>query len=575
MDDDDKQPSHERLDETNPERNRRSFFDWLRGKEETDEEKLRKKLDEELKEAARRRATDFEEEQRAEEKREVSETKKLKKRWRAKLVEKSKRLLEEATERGDEPTNGYEIAKLMVAERIVKLHEILTTEDLRKSEMKSIKIHIDFMGLLSEKLDRPELEVPEEIEELFQTIAESVEEATGEAPPATPRSEPETAPVSEADAAYTAFATSIVQAIRRAVQSQTTPEPSNAGDGGDAETASTPRTRTTTAPQRQPERVPEEQRVRLTEQLLNIVKGSALSGEAIKHEISHTEHARKLADVAEKAAMIDRFVTKEVKKPLPTPPTNAETDMAGSDLEPKHVEKPMIPLLNKKVKYMTELELITLAETVQVPGGRILSDIYKKGEIDRDGLIKVLKSYTKGWDYRSEFVLQRDKWQRHKAESPEYLTQPVPTQNPTPAPTSTSTQSSTSTTTPKKGSASTQKKRVLNAQGSNFSPEHSSASISQETTEPEEAIPEYHPTPGSSTVRRLRNLTRPSVIGGKLRNIGLSRSTPGSPDRNISKAQLLQNVKERIKRQSQMTLLLFSMLLLIIIIIAVIELSSL
>ena len=86
MPDDDKQPSYERLDETNPEHNRRSFFNWLRGKEETDEEKLRKKLNEELKEAARTRAEQFEEERRTEEQREVAETRKLKKRWRAKLV---------------------------------------------------------------------------------------------------------------------------------------------------------------------------------------------------------------------------------------------------------------------------------------------------------------------------------------------------------------------------------------------------------------------------------------------------------------------------------------------------------
>ena len=60
--DDDLSKSFERLDETKQESNKRSFFDWLIGREESEEEKLRKKLDKELKEAARKRAEQFEEE---------------------------------------------------------------------------------------------------------------------------------------------------------------------------------------------------------------------------------------------------------------------------------------------------------------------------------------------------------------------------------------------------------------------------------------------------------------------------------------------------------------------------------
>lgn len=572
MQDDDKQQSYELLDETNPERNRRSFFDWLRGKEETDEEKLRKKLDEELKEAARKRATDFEEEQRAEEKREVSETKKLKKRWRLKLVEKSKRLLEEAAERGDEPTNGYEIAKLMVAERIVKLHEILTTEDLRKSEMKSLKIHIDFMGLLSEKLDRPELEVPEEVEELYQTIITSVTETTGETPPSTPTdTEPEAAPVSEADAAYTVFATSIVRAIRRAVQSQAVPE-LQGGDGGSTiDTNTPPQDPTINPPEAPRERRPtteQAQQTRLAEQLLTIVRGAALSSEAIKQEISQTDHARKLADVAERAAMVDRFVRQEIKKDIHT------VDTAGSDpgkIEPPHIDKKTSPTPEKSVEYMTELELITLAEKVQVPGGRFLSDIYIKGEIDREGLVKVLKSYTKGLDYRSELMLQRDKWQRHKEASPEYLSQPTPAQNP--APTSTSAQFPTPP--PKKDSTKVQKKTTTAAQSPNANAEQPPVSTAQETAEAESELSKYRPTFGPGPIRRLKSLVRPSSLEGKLRNIGLSHNKPSSPGKDSSETQLLSTIKERMRRQSQVTLLLISMMLAVIIIVVVLEVSSL
>jgi|GEM_PF-5795571 len=521
MQDDDKQRSFERLDETNPERNHRSFFDWLRGKEETDEEKLRKKLDEELKEAARKRATDFEEERRVEEQREVTETRKLKKRWRAKLVEKSKRLLGEAVGHGGDPTNGYEIAKLMVAERIVKLHDILATEDLRKSEMKSLKIHIDFMGLLSEKLDRPEIEVPEEVERLYETITTSVEETTGEVLPTPRDEEPETTPISEADAAYNAFAASIVQAIRRTLQSQNTSDTLGGDNGGYAAERTTPLAVHTPNAQR-PQTQPETQHTGITEQLLSIVKGAALSAEEIKQELSQTDHARKLADVVERAAMVDRFVTHEVTRGSSSPSAekNSPLDIVS--------EKAQGIFPDKKIKFLTDLELIALAERIEVGGGRLLSDVYKKGELDHEGLVKVLESYKKGLDYRSELMLRRDTWRWHKETSPEYLGQPVPAITPPP-------------TSPK-------------------------------TSKQESGIPEYHPTP--STRPHGRVIRSPITIG-KFRDIGFNRGTLKALGKNVAEAKLVRNIKDRAKRQSQIALLVISVILVVIVVIAVIELSSL
>lgn len=518
MQNDDKQLSHERLDETDPERNRRSFFDWLRGKEETEEEKLRKKLDEELKEAARKRATEFEEERRVEEQREVAETRKLKKRWRTKLVEKSKRLLEEASERSDEPTNGYEIAKLMVAERIVKLHDILATEDLRRSEMKTLKIHIDFMGLLSEKLDKPELEVPQEVEQLYQTIAASVEETTGDTPPQIADNEPETAPISEEDAAYTAFAGSIVKAIRRTLRPEETAEPLHPNGGDSERTEKSPYVPAAT-PERREER-PDNHSPQ-AEQLLSVVKGTALSGEALRKEIFHTEQARHLADVVEKAAIIDRYVAYEAKKSMSIPDPEKETSPPekGFELPP-----------NKKIKHLSELELVTLAKTVGIGGGRLLSDAYKKGELDREGLIKVLESYHKGRDYRSEFTLRREKLRRHRQSSPEYLAHPAASQTSTPS---------------------------------------AQRSVS---SNPEKAS------------ERLKNLGRrtislpfpPETTKSESRDIGPDKNPPTIPTkRKIPElSRLVDSAKERLKRQSQVALLLASVFLIIIVVIVIIEFNS-
>lgn len=540
MQDDDKQPSYERLDETNPERNRRSFFDWLRGKEETDEEKLRKKLDEELKEAARKHATEFEEERRIEEQREVAETRKLKKRWRAKLVEKSKQLLEEAAERGNEPTDGYEIARLMVAERIVKLHEMLTTEDLRKSEMKSLKIHIDFMGLLSEKLDKPELEVPEEVEELYQTIAQSVEETTGETQGTTtetPPDKPETTPVSEEDAAYTAFAASIVKAIRRALHPETTPRGDTSGDGGSSTSTPepAPKPAPTPTPERTPtssvERTPVVERPRpsqtstapraerpapaaATERLLTTVKNTALSSEAIRKEISHTEDARNLAEVVQKAAIIDRYVTQEAKRPAPAPlPENPVP------IETKRFNLPP----NKKIKFLTENELLKLAKTVEVGGGRLLSDLYKKGEIDREGLVKVLESVKKGRDYRRELVSRREKWRRHKL-SQEYVPQtPVPIATP-----------------------------------------------DNQPATPTAVSPSSH---ARNLAHRLASLALSPAAAKKPKNS--SETQPTETSKNFkSPAEMARNLKERLKRENQVAVLFVSVLLVVIIFIVVLELNT-
>lgn len=529
MQDDDKQPSYERLDETNPEHNRRSFFDWLRGKEESDEERLRKKLDEELKAAARERAEQFEEERRVEERREVAETKKLKKRWRSKLVEKSRQLLEDVPRRGDEPTNGFEVAKLMVAERIVTIHDMLSDEsfDLRRSEVKSLKIQIDFMGLLSEKLDRPELEVPEEIEQLYRTVAASVEETTGETPPETPKPQPETIPVSEADAAYTTFASSIVNAISRAMRRENTGTEDTGGkDGSMPTTPEQPRTPVATAPKQAgnlsgPEPV---KPAVLTEQLLSIVKGAALSGEAIRKELSQTEHARRLADVVEKATMIDRYIPVVKAKP-------GSAVSARATAETPAIEKSAELSPNKKIKYMTELELVTLAKTVEIGSGRLLSDAYSKGELDREGLIKVLEKHHKGQDYRSEFTFRREKWRQHKALSPEYLAQPPAPAAPTP----------------------------------------------RTTTNPDQSLRERSKQRAKALGRRITLLTLPSRTNPTPQHANrriLTKPVVLNSNATRKAAQVAREIRERLGRQGQMALLFVSLLLLVILVVAALELNG-
>lgn len=519
MQDDDKQQPYERLDETSPERNKRSFFDWLRGKEETEEERLRKKLDEELKEAARQRATDFEEERRVEEKREVTETKKLKKRWRAKLVEKSKKLLSETSERGDEPASGYEIAKLMVAERIVKLHKMLhdDTLDLRRSEVKGLKINIDFMGLLSEKLDRPELEVPKEVEELYETIAESVEETTGEQPPETSDEQPEIPPISDEDAAYTEFANSIVHAIRRVMQNQQPTEPTSSSTGSEQQPIAP--SNTTVATQKTAETIATST-APLNEKLLSVVKRTALSTEAIREEVSHAEQARKLAYVVERAAMFDRHVATRPEKPEPQTPVASEKgtpndEKLGFNLAP-----------NQKIKYLSEPGLLQLATQVEVGGGRLLSDVYKRGEIDREGLIKVLESYNKHQDYRSVLLLRRNRRPQQRHESPEYLPQPTPSSDP---PT------------------------VVSGQSPLKTPE-------------KDAI--YSKTVGKQV------LSMPLPPSESRPNRQVARVKEALKNSKAEATRFVRDVQERLKREKQIAVLVTTLFILVVLFVAILELNT-
>lgn len=439
MADDNQNKSFERLDETRYERNERSFFDWLTGRKETEEEKLKKKLDKELKEAARKRAEQFEEELRQQEERDVAETKKLKKRWRKKLVEKSEKQLADAEQKDENEMNGYEIAQVMVAERIVKLHEMLNDEslDLRRSEIKALKINLYFMGLLSEKLSRPELEVPEEVEKLYQTIATSIEDTTGETEPepsdsngpTTPENTPsssepasseeaETPPASEADTNYTAFAVVIVNAIRRTLKKSPAPEKSNSTEKKSSEQSSEPAASPLSSKSNE-----DNSQSQAPESLLDSVRRTAFATEDIRQEISHAATVKRMAEIVEKAEMMN-----PVKRQPSAPETAATVAavVASTERLKQTEQKPQkisaaesFPDIS--IELWNEADLVRKAEQVDIGNGRRLASAYRNGEIDREGLIKVLKSHKKHKNHLEEFRHQASRWRQSREFSPENL----------------------------------------------------------------------------------------------------------------------------------------------------------
>lgn len=82
-----------------------------------------------------------------------------------------------------------------------------------------------------------------------------------------------------------------------------------------------------------------------------------------------------------------------------------------------------------KLEHLPLTTLLTMAETVSVGYGRYLRREFEAGHIDKEGLIKVLKSRAKGKDFLVEFQNQAVRFQTLKATSPEFLasTPPPPT----------------------------------------------------------------------------------------------------------------------------------------------------
>ena len=191
-------------------------------------------------------------------------------------------------------------------------------------------------------------------------------------------------------------------------------------------------------------------------------------------------------------------------------------------LEPVMTEKNLSQSPDKKAKFMSELELVTLARQVEIGNGRLLSDVYAKGELDREGLVKVIEKYRKGQDYRSELIIRREKWRQHKIASPEYLSQPSAPPAATPPP------------PPQPQDA----KRRTEALGSTTV----SHTLSNGTT------PQQHsPTTPSK-------LTRPEPLQ--------------------KAAEIARTMRTRLKREGQMAVLFVSVLLVIVLVVAVLGLTS-
>jgi hypothetical protein len=85
-----------------------------------------------------------------------------------------------------------------------------------------------------------------------------------------------------------------------------------------------------------------------------------------------------------------------------------------------------------KLEHLPITTLLTMAENIPIGYGRYLRREFEAGNIDKEGLIKVLKSRAKGKDFFVEFQNQTTRFQTLKATSPEFLKTSAPTIAPLP-----------------------------------------------------------------------------------------------------------------------------------------------
>ena len=439
-------PERERTDSErktdNPERKKRwSIFDiFSRDKESEDDAEL-KAHDKELRKAAKAHARQViapspEDSNVAENKR------KVKKKWRQRLFERSReqvnqlRDLEETTS-----LSGYQLAQLMVAQRLLQLDHFLQTPSLQKEDKKAIKTHIDFMGLLAEKLATPQFEMPRQIEDIYQNIvqADKMPDQPDYAPstnasatrqsnaPSTGadrawyarRPVPETdtptshfeQPKSTAATPYGVFVAGVVLAVKKAADKRReeanatvdigTPDgmtPPAAKDSNGSGTLS----QTVDKPTAGPETLP------------------LAAARDLKHDMtpSITNRMETVVDTVD----VSQFAVTDL---APAASSTTEINSTAPHLRPNRPEilatVPQVEispaLTTKPVESWPIESLLGYASTVSLGYGQYLHNSYRSGEIDKADLISIIKAHRKGYDYRQVFSERR---QRHRdAEQPD------------------------------------------------------------------------------------------------------------------------------------------------------------
>jgi hypothetical protein len=129
------------------------------------------------------------------------------------------------------------------------------------------------------------------------------------------------------------------------------------------------------------------------------------------------------------SVVASRSTGSETSRPSLTPDTHSTStpfaktppESSRSEHEPSQPEQHSGS--SRKIEFLSLPQLLTMAETISLGQGRYLRHEFEAGHIDKEGLVKILKSHAKGLDYQFEFRQQADQFANLKTTSPEFLHQ--------------------------------------------------------------------------------------------------------------------------------------------------------
>ena len=356
---------------------------------------------------------------------------KVRKKWRALLRRKSETQVEEFKDNEPETIDSYWLAQLMVAERILTLNERLGETEPKSRERKETKTELDVLGLLSEKLSDPDIAVPKEIEQTYQSIIEVIESGdTGIEATDIPMIQETTQPKGQEPEqtrarSFQRYGAAVIIALKAAVkkhedetdQEPARPLPAHPGPGiGSPRPILSP-----TAPKPSVEQPPAAH----PHTSPNILPHVALTAAVITAEKEYRS--------VEQSVFTAPPVAQPVRNPSPERPVSTPV-IPENTKHPKTQEisdeiaayKPQ-----KKFDHMSMLELLQIAQSVPIGNGEYLARAYQSGKIDRDGLIAVLKTAGRKGNYQLEFRRRSAEYiaikhQPHTPQSARQTTIPAP-----------------------------------------------------------------------------------------------------------------------------------------------------
>lgn len=406
---------------------------------------------------------------------------KTKEEKREELVEKSRELTQKYE---DEPIprDPAIVAQLLIAGHILSLNNQVEAPRSPKEvlEREALLASIDYMGALAQKLQDPSKETDPDIEAASALLLNLAEAALADTEPealiqqnkAVTREYLEI--IAESDETGAALEIELhnraktpipplVQhlfTLRRnaAILPESTP-PASGPDGGAAKPVTTSVRKEAAAKSKKPAASTLETRPAPqppTSSLTPLAATAAIvaslhrekSAPESKETTETTEASPTRDDILRAALPLesapDRFDAPEILPPRTTVGSPAEvtlfpatpdqprlifpeTSSGFQDYNPSLAEQaPIHEPTKPKLEHLPLTTLLTMAETVSVGYGRYLRREFEAGHIDKEGLIKVLKSRAKGKDFLVEFQNQAVRFQTLKATSPEFLTPTTP-----------------------------------------------------------------------------------------------------------------------------------------------------